>query len=127
VDQSTFGAFFNGEPGTPQRVSVAALSEADRVLFATAAQALWLSRTSLDEHKSRHPEITAEDYLCIPQIVREGQVWGGHKDRRYLLLQISGKPYRAAIKIDETGQEAWFLSLVVSPKQKPPKGAVRLR
>jgi hypothetical protein len=35
--------------------------------------------------------------------------------------------YRAAIKTDAKGEEAWFLSLVVSGKQKPPKGAVKLR
>ena len=74
-------------------VSVAHLTDDDRALFGTTARDLRLSRTSLDEHKARHPEITAEDYLRIPQLVRE----------------------------------AWFLSLVISAKQKPPKGAVRIR
>lgn len=127
MDSVAFNAFFKNEPGSPPRISVATLSDADRALLRTTAEELWLSRMSLDEHKMRHPEITAEDYLRVPQILRDGQVWGGHADRRYLLLMIAGKPYRAALKIDATGREAWFLSLVVSPKQKPPKGAVRLR
>jgi hypothetical protein len=59
--------------------------------------------------------------------MQSAQVWAGHKDKRYLLLMLAGKAYRAAIKIDTSGDEAWFLSLVVSPKQKPPKGAVRIR
>ena len=75
----------------------------------------------------RHPEVTINDYRAIPDIVRNGEVWAGHSPRRYLLLWIGGKPYRAAIKTDAYGQEAWFLSLVVSGKQKPPKGAARIR
>jgi hypothetical protein len=60
-------------------------------------------------------------------MVRNAQVWTGHAHRRYLLLWIGGKPYRAAIKTDSKEAEAWFLSLVISTKQKPPKGAVRVR
>ena len=122
-----FKKFFDDEPNMPARVAVASLSEAERKLFGTSATDLWLSRVSLDEHKVRHPEITFEDYLRIPEIMRLAQVWAGHKDKRYLLLTLADKAYRAAIKIDASGDEAWFLSLVVSPKQKPPKGAVRIR
>lgn len=122
-----FKKFFDNEPGMPARVAVAALSDADRKLYGTSATDLWLSRVSLDEHKDRHPEVAFEDYLRIPEIMRSAQVWAGHKDKRYLLLLLAGKPYRAAIKIDASGNEAWFLSLVVSSKQKPPKGAVRIR
>jgi hypothetical protein len=122
-----FKKFFDDEPNMPVRVAVASLSEAERKLYGTAATDLWLSRTSLDEHKERHPEVTLEDYLRIPEIMQSAQVWAGHKDKRYLLLMLADKAYRAAIKIDASGEEAWFLSLVVSPKQKPPKGAVRIR
>ena len=127
IEPAAFKRFFNNEPGSPDRLRVAALSDADRALLKTTAADLWLSRVSLGEHRLRHPEVTADDYLRIPEIVRDGQVWAGHKDRRYLLLMVAGKPYRAAIKIDESGAEAWFLSLVISGKQKPPKGAVRVR
>lgn len=67
------------------------------------------------------------DYLMIPEIVRNAAVWGGHQERRYLLLHVGDKAYRAAIKVTADGSEAWFLSLIISPKQKPPKGAVLLR
>ncbi len=103
------------------------MTDEDKALFGVKGDTLWLSRHSLDEHLKKHPEVQADDYRAIPDIVRSGQVWGGHSPRRYLLLWIGGKPYRAAIKADARGEEAWFLSLVVSPKQKPPKGAVRLR
>ncbi len=66
----------------------------------TANNTLWLSRHSLDEHLKKHPEVRVDDYRAIPDIVRNGQVWGGHSPRRYLLLWIGGKPYRAAIKAD---------------------------
>jgi hypothetical protein len=122
-----FRQFFDDEPNMPARIAVAALTDADRKLYGTTATDLWLSRVSLDWHKDKHPEITFEDYLQIPEIMRLAQVWAGHKDKRYLLLMLAEKAYRAAIKIDASGDEAWFLSLVVSPKQKPPKGAVRIR
>ncbi len=65
--------------------------------------------------------------MRIPDIVRNAAVWGGHSPRRYLLLHVGGKAYRAAIKTSQNHDEAWFLSLVVSTKQKPPKEAILLR
>ncbi|MDD5030376.1 MAG: phage minor head protein [Rhodoferax sp.] len=122
-----FKKFFDDEPNMPTRVAVASLTDADRKLYGTTATDLWLSRVSLDEHIKSHPEVTFEDYLRIPEIMQSAQVWAGHKDKRYLLLMLADKAYRAAIKIAASGDEAWFLSLVISPKQKPPKGAVRIR
>ncbi len=127
MTEAEFRKFFDNEPDTPSRVSVASLSENEQKLYATTATDLWLSRVSLDEHKAVHPEVTVDDYLRIPEIMQFAQVWAGHKDKRYLLLMLGDKAYRAAIKIDASGSEAWFLSLVISPKQKPPKGAVRIR
>ncbi len=127
VADPAFEAFFRGVPGTPAKWTVAQLNDADRALFATSATELWLSRTTLAEHKASHPEVGLDDYLNIAQIVREGQVWAGPKDQRFVLLMLAGKPYRAAIKTDASGKEAWFLSLVVSTRQKPPKGAVQIR
>ncbi len=127
VADAEFLAFFKGDAQTPAKVAVADLTDADRALFNTSATELWLSRTTLDEHKIKHPEIGADDYAQIARILQEGQVWAGPQNQRFVLLTVAGKPYRAAIKTDESGKEAWFLSLVVSPKQKPPKGAVQIR
>lgn len=100
-----FKKFFDNEPNMPSRVAVAALSEAEQKLYRTTATDLWLSRISLDEHKERHPEVTVDDYLRIPEIMQLAQVWAGHRDRRYLLLMLADKAYRAAIKIDASGSE----------------------
>ncbi len=127
IDRSAFADFFHARPGTPERFAVAQFTDAERALFGVDSATLWLSRTSLDEHKAKHPDVGWKDYLAIPDIVHAGEVWGGHKDRRYLLLHIAGKPYRAAIKASQDQSDAWFLSLVISPKQKPPKGAALLR
>ena len=122
-----FVDFYHGADGSPERFAVADLSEEEKSLYGVQSDILWLSRKSLDEHKDRHPEVTFEDYARIPDIVLNGAVWGGHSPRRYILLMVDGQSYRAAIKSDAKGLEAWFLSLVISGKQKPPKGAVRLR
>ncbi|WP_020508550.1 phage head morphogenesis protein [Lamprocystis purpurea] len=122
-----FDDFFAGAPQAPARFAVAALGAAEQRLFGVTGDRLWLSRTTLDEHKARHPEVGVDDYRQIPEIVARGAVWGGQAARRYLVLWIGDKPYRAALKADAQNQEAWFLSLVVSGKQQPPKGAVRLR
>ena len=69
----------------------------------------------------------ADDYLQIPYIVRNGAVWGGYAERRFVILHTGGKAYRAALKVTASLDEVWFLSLVTSPKQKPPKNAVLIR
>lgn len=122
-----FVAFFHNKELEPTKFAVAYLSVKDRELFNCEGDTLWLSRHSLDEHKVRHPEVTIDDYRMIPDIICQAQVWHGQGTRRYLLLWIGNKPYRAAIKTDAPGTGAWFLSLVISGKQKPPKGAVRVR
>ena len=127
VASPAFDAFFNNHPGSTNRFAMALLSSAERALFNVKQPHVWLSRTSLDEHKERHPEIGVDDYRQIAEIIAKGEVWSGHAERRYLLLWVNGKPYRAAVKVDAKNREMWFLSLVISGKQKPPKGAVRLR
>lgn len=122
-----FAKFFNNDAGAPPRFSIATLTPEDQALFGVRSPDLWLSRASLDEHMGKHPGVGMSDYLKIPEIVRNADVWGGHQDRRFLLLSIGEKAYRAAIKAAEDHSTAWFLSLVISPKQKPPKGAVLLR
>jgi len=109
------------------KIAVAVLNPEEQILFGVRSATVWLSKQTLVEHLARHPEITLEDYLKIPNMIKRASVWGGHHHRRYLLLWIDKKPYRAAIKADASGAEAWFLSLVISSKQKPPKGAVQLR
>lgn len=119
--------FFNCDEELDARFPVAWLRPEDKRLFGCSADFLWLSQVSVIEHKRRHPEVSVDDYRIIPDIVRHAHVWAGHAQRRYLLLWLGGKPYRAAIKTDARNGDAWFLSLVISSKQKPPKGAVRVR
>ncbi len=119
--------FFHNRPDAPLRIAVATLTNADRELFRTSATEVWLSRMSLDEHIAKHPEVGVDDYAKLPELLRTGEVWAGPQDRRFVLMKIAGKPYRAALKIDASGTEAWFLSLIYNEKQKPPKGAVRVR
>jgi hypothetical protein len=126
LHSSEFDAFFNAAPGSPDRFPVASLDDADRALFGTTASQMWLSRTSLDEHRARHPETGIEDYRQIPLIIRNGTVYAS-RQKRFVLLWLGARAYRAAIKVDATGNEMWFLSLLCSTKQKPPKGAVLLR
>lgn len=127
VNRQQIEDFYFNRPGSPERVTIAALTDADRALFKTSARELWLSRASLDEHRAKHPEVGVDDYARIPELLRSGEVWAGPQDRRFVLLRIDGKPYRAALKVDASGKEAWFLSLIYNEKQKPPKGAVRIR
>jgi hypothetical protein len=127
VDRQQLEHFYFNRAGSPGKVAIATLSESDRVMFKTSAHVVWLSRTSLDEHIAKHPEVGVDDYERIPQLLRDGQVWAGPQDRRFVLLMVEGKSYRAALKTDQSGQEAWFLSLIYNEKQKPPKGAVRIR
>jgi len=127
LNSQAFERFFFNEPGAVTRFQVAALSESETHIFGVESPAMLLSRTTLDEYRKKHPEVGIEDYRRIPEVISRGRVWGGHKLKRYVLLHSGAKAYRAAIKADASGAESWFLSLVVSTKQKPPKGAVLLR
>ena len=127
LSSDQFQRFFDNHSGSEYRFAVAWLTPEDQKLLGCSGDILWLSRISVDEHIEKHPEVMIDDYRAIPDIVRNAQVWAGHDHRRYLLLWIGGKPYRAAIKTDANGNDAWFLSLTISRKQKPPKGAVRVR
>lgn len=118
---------FDSAPGGPSKVAMAKLSDADRNTFNTTANDLWLSKTTLAEHQKRHPEIGLDDYLHISKILREGQIWEEAEGRRFALLLIANRPYRASVKTDASGQELWLLSLIENRRQKPPKGAVRVR
>ena len=127
LDSPLFERFFNADVGAVERFRVAELTKDEQKLFGVRSSALWLSRTSLDEHKVSHPEVGIDDYRKIPNIVHSGQIWQGPDNNRFALLLIDGKPYRAAIKADAQGIEAWFLSLIYNTKQEPPKKAVRVR
>lgn len=124
---TNFDAFFHGSEGEPEKFAVAYLNDDERALLNCKSDTIWLSRQSLDEHKAKHPEVGIEDYRAIPDIIRQAEIWHGQGTKRYLLLWIGEKPYRAAVKTDVHGNDAWFLSLIISGKQKPPKGAVRVR
>ena len=122
-----FEAFFHADKNAPNTFVVAALNHEDQQIIGCLNDTLLLSRVTLDEHKASHPEVTLEDYRRIPDIIAHGEIWGSHRPQRFVYLWIGNKAYRAAVKSDATGTQAWFLSLVISGKQKPPKGSIRLR
>lgn len=121
-----FEAFFHNNT-LKSRFLIATLSDSEMKIFGSQNREVWLSSETLTIHREKHPEIGLEDYASIPQIIRNGEIWGGHLKRRYLLMRYADTAYRLALKTTEDESEMWVLSLVKSPKQKPPKGAVLLR
>ena len=55
----------------------------------------------------------------VPDLLRDGEIWARPQERRFVLLKIDGKPYRAALKIDASRTEVWFLSLIYKADSWP--------
>ncbi len=121
-----FVSFYNGTDKDEFPVGI--LIEADKQLLKSKSQVVLLSRTSLDEHKLKHPEIGFDDYKLIPKILENGEVWQKPNENERIIFMSEGDvTYRAAIKRTADGEKNYFLSLIRNTKKKAPKGAVRIR
>lgn len=89
---------------------VAVLKQADRVALDSRSQTVWLSRQTLDAHKSAHPEIGLEDYRKIPEILENGEVYK-KGEARLVYLNQDDKIYRAALKRTADKKENYYLTL----------------
>lgn len=89
---------------------VAMLSESDKTALGSQAQTVWISQTTLAEHKASHPEISLEDYRLIPEIIETGEVYK-QGATRLIFLKKDGRLYRAALKRTGDRKENYFLTL----------------
>lgn len=96
---------------------VAVLSPGDRKTLGSKAQTVWLSKTTVTDHKIKHPEILLEDYLNIPEIIENGEVYI-QGNTRMILLYRKGKLYRAALKRTKDGKENFYLTLFETSEEK---------
>jgi hypothetical protein len=81
---------------------------------------LWLSRLSVDEHKLKHPEVGAEHYYKIVEIVKHGEVYR-QGTKRFALLHVDGILYRAAIKVTQDGEKMYLLTVFKTTEEKANK------
>lgn len=105
---------------------VAVLDEATQALLESQTCVVSFSQASAAEHAARHPEITVADYRKIQQMLDSGQIYR-QGDERLIYLWSDEKAYRAAIKRTADGGKNYLLTLFRNTKEKPPKGAVRIR
>lgn len=104
-----FNDFFHGRSDITE-YPIAKLSLQDMSLFSSKTETVWLSRESLDEHKLSHPEMKAEDYLKMQGLVNFGEVYR-QKTNRFILLNLDGVLYRAALKVVNDGSKVYMLSI----------------
>lgn len=109
LEDARFIDFFEGNTFELE-YQIAKLSASDMVLFGANNDAVWLSRQSLDEHKLKHPEIGASDYLKIQNILDCGEVYR-QKQNRFVLLKVDGVLYRSAIKVVNGGNKTYMLTI----------------
>ena len=122
-----FGRFFAGKSSAAE-FPIAELSADDMALIGAETATVWLSRQSLDDHLAIHPEIVLDDYLKVPTIVENGQVWMlPSSPERLIFMQLGEVVYRAVVKRTADGNRNYLLTLFRNTKTKPPKGAVRIK
>ena len=100
------------------------MSDAEQSLFGAVSPMLWLSRISVEEHKIKHPEITASDYSIIRDMVKFGQIYQ-QGSKRFALLHQNGITYRAAIKVTQDQQKMYLLTVFKTTESKATKEIVQ--
>ncbi len=110
-----FQRFFDGKIKGELPVSV--LSETEKQALGTTAQTVWLSRTTLDEHKIRYTDIGIDDYRLIPEIIQFGEVYQ-QGDSRLVYLMKKNRLYRAALKRTKDGRGNYYLTCLGQPRRK---------
>ncbi|MCF6246911.1 MAG: hypothetical protein L3J69_06065 [Desulfobacula sp.] len=103
-----FKRFYDGK--IKGEFPVAVLSPEDKKILGSKAQTVWLSKTTIKDHKIKHPEILLDDYLNIPEIIENGEVYK-QGDARLVLLYKKDKLYRAALKRTKDRKENYYLTL----------------
>ena len=103
-----FKQFFTGQ--LAGEFPVAVLNAADMKAIDATAPTVMLSQESLAAHLKKHPEVGLEDYLKIPTILEQGEVYK-QGDQRLIYLAIDGVSYRAALKRTLDQQRNYFLTL----------------
>lgn len=103
-----FKKFFDGKDDGEYPIYT--MSESELAIFGAKSPTLWLSRVSIDEHKDKHPEIGAEHYYKIADIVKNGEIYQ-QGNKRFALLHIDGVFYRAAIKVTQDGEKMYLLTV----------------
>jgi hypothetical protein len=119
---NSFQSFFDGH-GQQEEYCIYVMNYADQMLFGSASPMLWLSRISVEEHKSKHPEIQASDYFLIREMVQSGQIYC-QGNKRFALLYQQGCLYRAAIKVTNDQQKMYLLTLFKTSEHKAMKEVV---
>ena len=110
-----FARFYEGK--IKGEMPVAVLNDTDKAALGTKAQTVWMSDTTLAEHKTSHPEIGIDDYRLIPEIIETGEVYK-QGEARLVYLKHAGKLYRAALKRTRDRKENYYLTLFETTDEK---------
>ncbi len=113
-----FKKFFDGKDDGEYPIYT--MSESELAIFGAKNATLWLSRVSIDEHKDKHPEIAAEHYYKIADIVKNGEIYQ-QGSKRFALLHVDGVLYRAAIKVTQDGEKMYLLTVFKTTEEKAEK------
>ena len=119
-----FKQFFEGN--LAGEFPIAVLNSTDMKAIDATLPTVLLSQESLAAHIKKHPEVGLEDYLKVPDILAQGEVYK-QGDTRLIYLMLGDVLYRAALKRTQDGGKNYFLTLFVNDKGKPPLGSERVR
>jgi len=89
---------------------VGTVPENVRQVLGAATPHVRLSEDTLIKQNSRHPEITAEEYGKLPDILAAPHIVAQDGDRRVVFFRRNGRDYRAALKTTQDGSETYLVS-----------------
>ncbi len=115
VGGAVFTRFLNGQ--LAGEFPVAVLDDAEKALLGSEASVVLMSQASVADHLDKHPEITADDYRQVQQIIDQGEVYQ-QNDERVIYLWLGGELYRAALKRTQDRLKNYFLTLFKTTDKK---------
>lgn len=120
VEAPLFNRVMNGEVGGEFPVSV--VPTAERQVFDAESPVVLLSQAA----RQANPEISANDYRRIQEVLDGGDVYQQADLSRLVYLIVNGVTYRAELR-REAEAGSYYVTLFKSETDTPPADAVRLR
>lgn len=101
--------------GVTDRLEVGRLDPLTANLIGATTPIVFLSRESLQHIRHRHPVLTAEEYLLLPAVIRNGLIIKETRRPTHIVISFQGaeeiRRYITVIKVTRGGHELYVKTL----------------
>ncbi|MBM9400371.1 hypothetical protein JUN65_02025 [Gluconacetobacter azotocaptans] len=91
-------------------VEAGTMPEEVRKALGAETPSVTLSGETIEKQAGHHPDLDAQDYRVLPEMLAHPTVVARQDDRRLLLFRWAGRLYRAVLKATGDGRETYLVS-----------------